>query len=265
LFLIALSASAPQSHAGLFTLVDDNSSAFFNTASPANTSSWIVDGVNHLNQQAFWFRVGNVAETSLHTLPIATEFATNTNADPGLNNLFVRYSGTGFFVDVNYSLDGGSTGSNVSDMGEQITITNTTGSPLDFHFFQYVDFDINATPGDDFVVFDDPHAVLQYDSTLSVAETADAPEPHHREADFYNGILVKLNDGVATTLNDTPPIGTPIGFGDLTWAFQWDVVIAPFGSYQISKDKLITAVPEPAAFGLMSIGAGMLLAMRRKR
>ena len=63
------------------------------------------------------------------------------------------------------------------------------------------------TAGDDFGYFPDPHAVIQYDGSLSVSETADTPEPDHREMDFFDTTLAKLNDGVATTLSDTPPSG----------------------------------------------------------
>jgi len=265
LVILGLSAFAQQSHAGLFTLVDDNSSAAFNTSSSANTNSWLVDGVDHLNQQAFWYRVGNVAEASLHALPIALEGTTDTDFDGNHENLFVRYGGAGFIAEVRYALDGGSPGSGAADMGEQITITSTSGVPLDFHFFQYVDFDISATPLDDSARFPDPHAVLQYDGSLVVTETADAPQPHRREIDFYNGILAKLTDGVASNLSDTPPIGAVFGPGDVTWAFQWDFTLLPNSVYQISKDKIISVIPEPAASFLLSFGAGLLLSIRRKR
>jgi PEP-CTERM motif len=256
---------AQRSHAGLFTLVDDNSSASFDTASSANMFNWLVDGVDHLFQQAFWFRVGNVAETSLHTLPIALEGTTDTDFDGNHEHLYVRYNGAGFIAEVNYALDGGSLGSGASDVGEQITITSTTSLPLDFHFFQYVDLEINATALNDLGFFADPHAVVQYDASLRVAETADAPEPDHREIDFFDVIRNKLNDGLATTLSDTPAVGTVIGPGDLTWAFQWDFTLPPQGSFQISKDKIISVVPEPTAIALLGFGAGLLFSVRRKR
>src|SRR6185295_8544965 len=115
---------AQRSIAALFVLSDDNSSAAFDTAVPANNFNWQVDGINQLNQQAFWFRIGNVAEQSLHLLPIAGQVATNTNFDPANDTLFVRYNGAGFQADVRYVLDGGAPGSGASDMTEQISITN---------------------------------------------------------------------------------------------------------------------------------------------
>jgi hypothetical protein len=254
-----------RSHAAIFNLVDDNSTTTIATHSQANMLNWVVDGVNHLNQQAFWYRVGNVAETSLHTLPIGLQGATDTDFDGNLEHLYVRYNGAGFFAEVNYSLDGGALGSGASDIGEQITITSTSALPLDFHFFQYVDLDLASTIFNDLAYFPDPHAVIQYDASLWVSETADAPEPDHREIGLGNFTLAKLNNAVADTLSDTPAYGTVVGPGNVTWAFQWDVTIPPLGVFQISKDKIISVVPEPSVITLMSIGAALLPFLRRKR
>ena len=90
--------------------------------------------------------------------------------------------------------------------------------------------------------------------------------PSHHEAAFFPITLNKLNDGVPTTLSDTPPIGVPVGSGDVTWAYQWDVLIQPGLTFQISKDKnVINIVPEPGACGLLSITAGLFLARSRKK
>src|SRR5687768_13056009 len=78
------SQSATRSFAGLFTLTDENSQVDFDTASSANAFNWRVDGGDQLFQQAFWFRVGNTPEQSVHSLPVAFELASNTNSDPGL-------------------------------------------------------------------------------------------------------------------------------------------------------------------------------------
>src|SRR5437016_3451509 len=83
---------APQhASAALFTLTDANSVSQFDTATQANNFNWFVDGNDRLAQQAFWFRVGNVAEQSLHTLPIAVQGTTDSNFDGNPDTLFVRY------------------------------------------------------------------------------------------------------------------------------------------------------------------------------
>src|SRR5438874_10100500 len=103
--------------AALFTLTDGNSVSQFDTATQSNNFNWFVDGNDKLAQQAFWFRVGNVAEQSLHTLPIAVQGTTDSNFDGNPDTLFVRYNGPGFQADVHYVLDGGVAGSGASDMG----------------------------------------------------------------------------------------------------------------------------------------------------
>jgi PEP-CTERM motif-containing protein len=255
---------APSS-AALLTLTDDNSSTQFDTASPANAFNWTVDGVNQLVQQAFWYRIGNVAEQSVHTLPIGVQGTTDANFDGNPDTLFVRYLGNGYKIETRYTLDGGTPGSGASDMGEQISITNSLDSPLDFHFFQYSDFDLQGIALGDSAVFTNPNTVRQSKAAIRLTESVVTPVPQHREINFFPVTLNKLNDGLPTTLNDAPPIGTTLGPGDMTWAYQWDVVIAPGATFQISKDKNLSAVPEPSTMFLLSAGVALIFAMRRKR
>jgi len=258
-------ATAQQSVAALFTLTDENSVAQFDTATPANNFNWFVDGNDILAQQAFWYRVGNVAEQSLNLLPIGVQGISDSNFDGNPDTLFVRYNGAGFRVETRYTLDGGAPGSGASDMGEQISITNTLGSPMDFHFFQYADFDTGAA---DSAVFTNTNSVRQFSPGSELNETVVTPVPAHREIAFFPVTLNKLNDGVPTNLSDTPPIGILFGPGDVTWAYQWDVLLQPGQTFQISKDKNLSAgapVPEPAIGSLLSLAAGLLLARCRKR
>ncbi len=235
-FLLFFICSPAQSRAGLFTLSDDNSVAEFDTGNQAGAYSWQVDGVEQLYQQWFWFRVGNTAESSLDALPIAVEGATDANFDGFDDTLFTSYNGPGFTIQVRYGLNGGAVGSNASDMSEQISIHNTSGSNLDFHFFQYTDFDLQGLAGNDTAVFTNPNAVQQASGAYRLTETVVTPVPNHREIAVYPTTVNNLNDGLPTTLSDTP-IGQVLGPADLTWAFQWDVTIAPGGTFQISKDK----------------------------
>jgi hypothetical protein len=261
-FILAVftAATAQQSAAALFTLTDDNTVAQFETATQANNFNWLVDGNDLLAQQAFWYRVGNGAEQSVHSLPIALQGTSDTNFNGNPDTLFVRYSGTGFQIDTRYTIAGGAAGSGASDMTEQISITNLLNSPLDFHFFQYADFDLS---GADSAVFTNANSVQQSGSGSRLTETVVTPVPSHREAAFFPVTLNKLNDGVATTLSDTP-LGTVVGPGDVTWAYQWDVVIPAGSTFQISKDKNLNAIPEPTVCSLLIVAIALLFVVRRK-
>jgi len=264
--LLAFSLLAVHSQAALIPLSDDNSSILIDTSSSVNAFNWLVDGEDQMTQQAFWFRVGNVGgETSLHSLPHPLEVASNTNFDPANDTLAVRYNGAGFYADVRYSLDGGSPGSLASDLGEQISIVSTSATPLDFHFFQYVDLEMLATPGGDMAEFTNVNAVRQFEGALRLSETVATLPANHRQISFYNTILASLSDAAPTTLSDNPPIGAVFGPGDLTWAFQWDFLLPAGGTFQISKDKRLSGVPEPATFGLLGIASLLLPFVRRKR
>lgn len=266
-FVLLGLAGPPVQHAAaaLFTLNDANSLVSFDTSDILNAYEWNVDGQNQLFQQAFWYRIGNVAETSLQSLPHPVEGTSDGNLDGNQDTLFVRYNGSGFDVEVKYSLQGGTAGSRTSDLGEQIKITNTGAVPLDFHFFQYVDFDLRSTPEGDSAVFVNPNAVRQFEGPFEVAESVVTPAANHREIAPFLVTLNKLLDIFPSTLSDTPPIGTVVGPDDLTWAFQWDFPLPVGGSFLISKDKHLSGVPEPSALALLSIGAGLLFSPRRKR
>jgi hypothetical protein len=247
--------------AALFTLTDANSVAQFDTATQANNFNWFVDGNDKLAQQAFWYREGSAGpEQSLHALPIGVQGTSDSNFDGNPDTLFVRYNAADFRVDVRYSLNGGLAGSGASDMGEQISITSLSTLPVDLHFFQYSDFDLSNSA--DTVLFTNNNAVQQSAGASQLTETVVTPIPSHHEAAAFPVILNKLNDAAPTTLNDTPPIGVPIGPGDMTWAYQWDVTLQPNQTFQISKDKNLkaTAVPEPTtATFLLCLSGGLLL------
>jgi hypothetical protein len=265
--VLFLFVAASVAEGATFTLTDKNSTAQIETEAQSGMFNWLVDGQDQVFQQWFWFRVGNTAEQSIDVLP-SNANASNTDFDPGNETLSVQYLGSGFTIEIQYSLLGGSLGSNTADIAETIAITNTSGSALDFHFFQYSDFDLGANASPDTVSLVNANTVSQIDSGagLVFSETVVVPSPTHFELDHFANTRTRLNDGFATILDDDPTSET----GDVTWAFQWDATIAASGAgstFIISKDKRLAPVPEPAtlaiwgAFGL----AGLATARRRKQ
>jgi hypothetical protein len=249
---------------GQILLQDLNSSANFNIASQAGQTSWVVDGVNHMFQQWFWYRAdGDQFERSIDTLvPIGNQVTdTNPFTDPRPDTLAAlwRDGANRFNVELNVTLRGATPGSNRSDITEQIRITNTTTAPLPFHFFQYVDLDLNGTPQNTSVQITGGNTAHQTNAPFEVSESVVTPLPSHYEVNFFPVTRASLNDGLPTTLNDN---AGPLGPGDLTWAFQWDFNIAPGQSVLISKDKSL--VPTPGSATLLAL-AGLALARRRRR
>ena len=255
LLSLALHGSVCQSHAQIITLHHNNSTALIDTGSQAGMFHWDVQGQNQLHQKWFWYRIGNLGpEMSIDTisLPANSTFL-------GTRGLSTIYANANFNLEIDYTLTGGATvavGQTAqADISESITINNTSGSPLDFHFFQYSDFDIGG-PGNDTVQLgtdangkfnsadqSDPLAGL----TESVSVTA--PSANHGETAAIPLTLNKLNNPAPDTLNDNPVAGP----GNVTWALEWDLSIDPGGSVLISKDKHLTVqiVPEPSALVLL--------------
>jgi len=262
--LLALLMAAP-AYGQLFTLTDHNSSAALNLGAQTGMYNWTVDGASTLFQQWFWYRIGpNNPEASINTIGAPTVVTTGTQG------LSATYTASSFNLRVDYSLTGGTTGSGRSDMQETITIRNTSATALDFHFFQYSDFDLPGvgSPGGDNVSLGRNSLgrfteALQTHGSLSlsevVADTVTTPGADHGEAGYFADTLNRLNDGLPTTLNDNPTAGP----GDVTWAFEWDLHINPGDSAIILKDKNLQ-VPEPTVAALVLLGLGAVTLRRKK-
>ncbi|WP_165247190.1 hypothetical protein [Paludisphaera soli] len=265
LLVLAGLSSAP-AFGGEITLSDGNSTAVINTQSQAGMHTWNVDGVDQMYQQWFWIRVGNQAETSIDQAWVSDNVS-DVNGNGQNDTLFATFQNALWRVTVQFALTGGTLGSRISDMAETIRVTNISGRALDFSFFQYTDFDLNGSPGGDAGVHVNANTFRQTDTAGgTVAQEVALPTPSRWEMGPFATILDKLNDGAATNLSN----GVSPTFGDVTFAFQWDFRLANGGSFIISKDKLITAVPEPASvvslgFGLFAIAAGGLKRLAASR
>ena len=161
-------------------------------------------------------RIGK--RSSLDTL--GTPVVTQANS----GSLTISYTGSnGLEATVGYVLTGGATGSNTSDIGETITLQNTTGSPMPLHFYQYSNFQLGGGSVGNSLQFSNAETVDQTATvgnmamTLSeTAESVDVPFPSEWQGGAYPSLLNLLNSGGSVTLNDTPAIGdAPIGPGDM--------------------------------------------------
>jgi hypothetical protein len=264
----ALAVFSPAGQAQIVVLNHNNSSASIDTGSSAGMFNWTVDGQNTLAQQWFWFRVGLNAEAPINALsaPVITT--------PDVRTLYTSYDNGSYGVRVDYLLTGFSTLSGNSDIAETITIINHTATPLDFHFFQYSDFDLGGPAGDQVALsvnsnplspsFGLYNTATQVDPFAGLTETVITPGANHGEVANWNTTLGKLNNGVADNLNDATG---PFGPGDVTWAFQWDLLVPAGGSLGISKDKAlhVNLIPEPTTLTLLAVGAAVLVIRRKPR
>ncbi len=244
-FIIASVLFVPMVNATTYTLNDYNSIFGINTVSGAYY--WSVDGKNQLFNQWFWYRIGDTGgESSVGTLNLTSSTVTNNIAQ-------LQYSGSSFDLTIIYVLTGGTSGSGLSDVAETVRIVNTTDSALDFHFFQYSDFDLNGTILGDTGQHVNANTVRQIGDNVVLSETVVTPAPNEWQIGYYPSIVNSLNDTLPTTLDNTNHITLA---GDVTWAFEWDNNIAGDGSFIISKDKQIRPIPEPGT--LLLLGSGLL-------
>jgi PEP-CTERM motif len=262
--LAALLLVVDPGQAQIVTLSSGGSTASIDTGSQAGMFNWVVDGQDQLAQQAFWYRLGGSGLAS----PIST-ISAPAILNPDSSHLTTTYTAPSFSIRLDYVLSGGV---GTAGLHESITINNTTANALDFHFFQYSDFDLGGTPGGDTVQLGtDLHGqynyVLQQKSGGFQVQEADVvPSSTHAEAGFFPQTLNELNGVSGLQLNDNAGPLT----GDVTWAFEWDYsagspvgLIPGGGSVSISKVLTLT-VPEPSSAAF--IGLGMLaLALRLRR
>lgn len=257
--LAALTALTSAALAGdEVVLGDANSTATFDAA---GQFSWNVDGVEHLFAQEFYLRrAGDNDELNIGSLVnLGTSVNdTNTFTDDRVDSINTLYSdGNGLEIETLFTLRGGSDGSGISSLAEQISITNTGTSTIFISFFQYVDFDLGGDFSDDSGMIVDGNTALQSDDEFALSETVVTPQPTLFQMGDEGDISELWDNGQIDDLD-----GTDSHQGDVAWAFQWNIELEAGDSFLISKNKTL-GVPTPGSLALLA-SAG-LVATRRRR
>lgn len=265
LLAIPLVFQVLSANAQIHTISEGNASADINVGAQPGMFNWSIAGQDQLNQQWFWYRTGVGPEASIDTISAAAVTTYN-----GTRGLQTTYGNAQFSVRIDYLISGGLLAGTKSIIAEEIVVNNLSGAPLPFHFFQYSDFNLGGIPGGDNVVVGPPNfltgkynVVDQFKPGIALQEAVVTPGADRTEVSIIPGTLNKLNDGNVDILNN---VTGPVGPGNVTWAFEWDFLIAPGGTEVISKNKYIqlNAVPEPTTLALLAVG-GLMLVTRKSR
>jgi len=246
------------SEAQLYTLSDNDSSVQVNLNS--GVSDWQIDGVNQLNQQWFYYRVGSSGpESAIQSIAAPSLISDGSANSP--STLSATYANGTISVATGYSFQAAGNGS--AQLTETITVKNVSGSSQAFHFFEYANFDLGGVSGNQNVQFNtlQHNLVTQSGNGITFNETAIAAGVTYEvQAGLNDGNLFGLTDGNPTALDNTLSAGP----GDVNYAFEWDKTLNNNGSFIISKIMTVT-VPEPSSLALIASGMVAAALMFRRR
>jgi hypothetical protein len=247
-------------------LSDGNSSVTLDPTSSAGISNWSINGQNEINKEWFWFRNGSSGgQSSIDTLgnPSVALFDTNGN---GKNDtaMFTYGPTNGIQISLTLSLTGGLTGTDTSDVTENLIITNKGTSAVNYHFFEYANFNLGGSTSGENVSIANNNTATETGNGLQV-QTVVSPKASEYEANLFPSLLNHINSSSTYTLADISSASN----GDGEWGFQWDASIPAGGSLPIAVDGRFSAsvqtIPEPTSAASVLGLAGACLWRPRRR
>ena len=244
------------------TLSDGNATLTIDPSSTLGADSLVVDGVQELGQQGFFYRVGETGGES-SVAPLYQSSSVHGNVAQ------LNYAGDGFDLSVVYNLLGG-TGSGAAELSETINLTNVSpDAALDMHLFEYSHFTLDdSTTGNNLAITDGNTANQSGPNGSLLNYVEEGATTALYQADMSPTILSSLEDNSPTTLSDA---AGPVA-GNAEFAFEYDSSIPASGSYIVSVVQTVTppqisAVPLPlAAYSGVAVlaGLGAVGVMRRR-
>lgn len=244
------------------TLTHGMSSAVVDPNSSIGMSSWDVGSGNQLLSQWFFFRVGGGLAQPINAISAANILYNDANT------LVTEYANAQFSLRVTYSLQG--TGIGTGLIKETISVTNLSGLNLDFHLFQYSDFNLLGGGSDSVLISGSGpgyDSVIQWQGANAIQEGIITPPADRGEVDLAYNTLNNLNGVAGYNLGDSGTSSTGPITGDVTWSFQWDRDIGAGGGLDIFKDKTLSVepIPEPSVLALIAASLVTLVGAGRRR
>ncbi|HWX21046.1 MAG TPA: hypothetical protein VN578_14190 [Candidatus Binatia bacterium] len=247
----------------VYNLSNGNSTATLNAGTSAGLNSWTVDGINQLNQQWYWFRIGSGGPQADLSAITTTPYVTTL----GSSMLTALYTNAQYGVQVNYTLTGQSAGSGKSGLNETVRAYNFTSSTQAFHLFMYSDMNLGHLSANQSVALgNDGHgdstSVQTFGSPVGGSNTwVTSTLANHLEAAGDHQTLTELTTVNNLQLNDNANTGP--GY-PATWAFEWDLTLAPNTSTGISMLDTLS-VPELSTSTFITLGFGAWLFRLRRQ
>ena len=208
IFIPLLLISSQQVFAVPHTLTDENAVVVIEDGaggSNAGVTSYTVDGVNHMVQEAWWFRSSTTAvEVPIASFGVISAVATDEDLDGDDDKLVITYTPATFGLNVltvTYELTGGAPGSGIANLFERVFPSVPQFSTVDFYL--YTNFDAEGNPINTAV----RTAVDTVDQGVSgppFATTTIMDTPTEVEFNSPASLLARLNDASPDTFVDTP-------------------------------------------------------------
>jgi len=214
-----------------------------------------------LQNQSFFYRVGNTGPEQLASAITSSPLVTTNDS----KHLDVVYANTDYSLTLHYILTGNLSGSGKSGLQSSLTVNNLTGTALDFHLFQYSDFNLGGVTDPQtlgFIIGSGGYynKIFQTMGSLAMTNTLTtrASAPSYIEAGVFDNTLASLQDPNATILNNVAT-----ATGNVTYAIQWDASLAS-GTALTVNQSFSLSVPEPSSLALALSGSVALALFRRR-
>jgi hypothetical protein len=251
------------------TLTSFNNTLDVNSDTGAGVTNWTINNQQQLFREWFFFRVGTATNGPFNSTTLQ-----GTPVISGGDYTATYAVANSWTVNMHLTLVGSPTNFFTGDLAETVTVTNNGTAALPFTIFEYTDWDLAGTIANDTVTLlpttSNAALVTVVDDgfTATTSVLTSLPISRYELANF-NTTLVKLTT-TNSDLSNVYSTGTvpPFTGPDTTWALQWSLNLAPNQTFTISKDKLVTFIPEPASLVMMGTGVlaiGGLGVVRRRR